>query len=71
MAALPLIAGLPPDCTLYAGCRVRVVAINPTTGAAVTGVRVANVSLFVRNVGAGASADLAYGQWRLVPGPGA
>lgn len=69
MAAEPLVAALPPDLTLYAGCVVRLVAIDPTTGATVAGVNVGNVSLFVRNVGGGALDELDFGPFRLVVGP--
>jgi hypothetical protein len=69
--AQPLTASLPPDLALYAGCSVRVIALDPTTGATVTGVRLANVSLYIQNVGEGALQDFAEGEWSLVPGPGA
>lgn len=69
--AQPLIAPLPPDLALYAGCTIRVRAISPTTGANITGVTLSNVSLFVRNVGGGANEALASGSFQLVPGPGA
>lgn len=45
MAASQLIAPLPP-LTLDAGCTVTVEAINPTTGAAVSGVTVSQVTLY-------------------------
>lgn len=45
MAAYQLLAGLPP-LTLDAGCTVTVEAINPTTGAAVTGVTVSSVTIY-------------------------
>lgn len=45
--AAPLIAGLPPDLVLGAGYVIRLAALDPTTGAAVAGVVLADVSLFV------------------------
>jgi hypothetical protein len=48
--AQPLIAGLPPDCELSAGYVIRVVALDPTTGATVTGVTLSDVSLFVTDL---------------------
>lgn len=50
MAAEPLIAGLPPDCELSAGYVIRIVALDPTTGATVTGVTLSDVSLFVTDM---------------------
>ncbi len=46
----PLIAGLPPDCELEAGYTIRVTALDPATGAQVTGVQLSDVSLFVTDV---------------------
>lgn len=46
----PLIAGLPPECILSAGYVVRVTALDPTTGAEVTGVVLGDVSLFVTDL---------------------
>lgn len=46
--AAPLIASLPLDLVLSSGYVVRVVALVPTTGAAVTGVRVTDLAFQVR-----------------------
>ncbi len=46
----PLIAGLPPDCELASGYIVRVTALDPTTGAQVTGVQLSDVSIFCTDV---------------------
>ena len=46
----PLIAGLPPDCELASGYIVRVAALDPTTGAQVTGVQLSDVSIFCTDV---------------------
>jgi hypothetical protein len=42
------IAGLPP-LTLDAGCTITIEAISPTTGAAVTGVTVSQVTIYADN----------------------
>jgi hypothetical protein len=39
-----------PIYTLDAGCTITVEAISPTTGAAVTGVTVSNVTIYADNV---------------------
>lgn len=46
--AQPLVAGLPPSLALSSGYVIRLTALDPTTGAAVSGVRVTDVSYFVR-----------------------
>lgn len=46
----PLIAGLPPDCQLSAGFVIRLTALDPTTGVAVTGVEITEGSLLVTDV---------------------
>lgn len=43
----PLIAGLPPECVLSAGYVIRLTALDPTTGAVVTGVTLTDVSILV------------------------
>jgi hypothetical protein len=67
--AQPLIAPMPPSCTLGVDCTVEVVAISPTDGSTITGVTVANWSTYVES--AGGVSDLAYGPFMLVPGPAA
>lgn len=71
----PLIAGLPPDLDLDSGWEIVLAALDPTTGAAVAGVKVTNASLMVRNLagggGSGGGATLEAGAFQLVPGPGA
>lgn len=56
MAANQLIAPL-PLLTLETGCTVTVEALSPTTGAAVTGVTVAQVALYATNVQPGQTLD--------------
>lgn len=65
------IGSLPADMTLYAGCIIRVNAIDPFTGAAIPNVVVSNVSLFVTNQTGGPGTALESGPFKLVPGPGA
>jgi hypothetical protein len=65
--AEPLIAGLPPDCPLVNGCTIEFVAIDPVTGNAVTGVTIANASIYVTSTGS--PGDLASGPFMLVVGP--
>ena len=64
--AQPLIVTLPPNLDLWPGCIIRVTAVDPTTGATVAGVRVANISFegFSETEGV-----LAYGPFMLVTGP--
>ncbi len=58
-----------PNIDLDSGCTVVFEAINPTTGAAVTGVTISNALLRVDYAGAGS--DSGAGPFLLVPGPGA
>lgn len=62
---------MPPDLDLGDGYVIRLAALDPTTGAAVTGVVVTDVSIFGTNLGATAASSFAYGPFMLVPGPGA
>jgi hypothetical protein len=65
----PFIQPLPPDLSLYAGCVVRVTAIDPSTGNTVAGVTVSNVSLFVTNLRGDSTDALDFGPFKLVLGP--
>lgn len=67
--AEPLIAPMPPNCSLGVDCTVEVVAISPTDGSTITGVTVANYSIYIETAASGAT--LSYGPFMLVPGPGA
>lgn len=66
--AQPLIVALPPGLELWGGCTVSVAALDPSTGAPVAGVNVANVTLEVE-VTEGSEADLEVGPFMLTPGP--
>jgi hypothetical protein len=41
----PLIVSLPPNLDLWPGCIIRVTAVSATTGATVSGVNVAKISI--------------------------
>jgi hypothetical protein len=68
---IPQIAGLPPNLDLDAGYQLVFTAINATTGAQIGGVAVTDATIRAQNVGGTDAADLAFGPFRLVPGPGA
>lgn len=64
-------APMPPDLDLTGGFTIRLVAIDPTTGATVSGVTILSLVMMV-NTGPGTSPiDLAVGPYLLVPGLGA
>jgi hypothetical protein len=67
--ATPYIAPLPPDTGLTSGDTVQFVAIDPTTGNAVSGVTISNVSIYVDSSGNATLEQL--GPFLRVPGPGA
>ena len=67
--AAPLLSALPPNLNLWAGCVVRVTAIDPTTGNTVAGVNVSDVSLEVTNLTGGPNEALVSGPFMFVPGP--
>lgn len=67
--AAPQKEPLPPNCTLDYGCTVEFAAISPTTGAAITGVKVSNANIYVETTATGET--LSYGPFMFVPGPGA
>lgn len=69
--AAPMKTALPPDMGLSAGYIIRFNAIDPTTGANVSGVTFTNAVLHVRNLTGGPAEALASGPFMLVPGPGA
>ena len=71
MSAPAYIQSMPPDMLLSDGYTIRLSAIDPTTGADVTGVTVTDYSIFGANLAAIPNEDYAYGPFMLVPGPGA
>ena len=68
--AQPLTVALPPNLVLWAGCTIRVTALDPTTGNTVAGVTVSDVSLECDQL-SGTTDALAFGPFMFVPGPGA
>jgi hypothetical protein len=65
----PYDAPMPPDLELAGTYTVRLLALDPTSGAVVPGVIVSQVVMMV-NAGAGTTVDeLAVGPFMLVPGP--
>lgn len=66
--AQPLIAPLPPDLDLPSGYKVQLSAVDPTTGATVTGVNISQFSLLVTDVTGGGGSGLTVGPFMLVPG---
>lgn len=70
--AIPLDIRMPPDLDLQDGYTLRVTALDPTTGALVSGVSIQTVVLTASqgstNVGSGGGGP---GEWLIVPGPGA
>ncbi len=65
--AKPLIVPLPSGLELWGDCEIRVTALDPATGAEVTGVKVSNVTLEVDQTAGG---SLVFGPFKLVTGPG-
>ena len=69
--AMPLIAPMPDNVDIDAYWTLQVTALDPTDGSVVSGVNVSTFSLEVVNLSGGPDADLGYGPFMLVPGPGA
>ena len=69
--AQPLEIPLPPNFDLDDTYQIRVTAIDPTTGAVVSGVNVGAVTLMVDNLSGGSLASGTFGPFMLVPGPAA
>lgn len=57
--AAPLKTGLPPECVLASGYIVRLVALDATTGAEVSGVQLSDISFFVTDLIGAAGDDTA------------
>jgi hypothetical protein len=67
--AKPLIADLPIDLVLASGYQIRLVALDPTTGATISGVTVTDVAFQVRpvNIGPGGVSESGAPSPLLVP----
>jgi hypothetical protein len=61
--AQPLTVALPPELELWGGCTIRVTALDPTTGATMSGVLVENIVIDVDNIG---GTDLTSGEFKPV-----
>jgi hypothetical protein len=66
--AKPFAIALPPDHILSGAYTVRLTALDPATGAVVSGVNVSNVTMQVEQLAGG---NLASGPFKFVPGAGA
>lgn len=67
--AAPMIAPLPPGIVLSGDYTVRFTALDPTTGATVSGVTVSGATIQLDNPSGAAPAALQAGPFMLVPGP--
>jgi len=67
----PQDAAMPPDLDLDAGYTLRLTAVDPGTGALVAGVNVTSATLTVELLGASTGTPALFGDWFLIPGPGA
>lgn len=64
-------APMPPELELSGGFTVRLTAIDPTTGAVVSGVTIEQLVMMVNTLPGTVPGDLGVGPFQLVPGPGA
>lgn len=62
---------MPQDLLLQSGYSLRVTAVDVTNGALVSGVKVGTVVITADGGSVSGQGNLEYGQWFLVPGPGA
>lgn len=67
---IPLTAPMPPGLDLRDGWTIRFNALDPDTGAEVSGVSVNNASLTIVSLTADTPDTLQSGPFVLVPGPG-
>ena len=70
--AAPVNAGMPDAQHLQAGYTLRVTTLDPGTGNLVAGAKVTTVVIDADVITAdGGIGSIVYGDWMLVPGPGA
>jgi len=66
-----LTAPMPPELDLDGQYTIRLTAVDPNTGAIVSGVTVSNLVIMVIDLTGGGGQGLGVGAFELVPGPGA
>lgn len=66
--AKPYDASMPAELDLTGGYTIQLTALDPGSGATVSGITVSNLVLLVNTVGATVPTDLAVGPYLLVPG---
>lgn len=64
-------AAMPANLDLGGNYTLRLTAIDPVTGNIVSGITVSNLAIYVSDVGSDQVTDLGFGDFLLVPGPGA
>lgn len=69
--AQPLAASMPPDLDLDGNYTIRLTALDPVSGAVVSGVTVSALAMLIAPLGGTTPGDLAVGPYLLVPGAGA
>ena len=67
--AQPLTVSFPPDLVLTDGWLVTITAVDPTTGATVSGVKISEALIQVEVLEGAGGASLSSGPFMLVPGP--
>jgi len=67
--AQKITASMPEGMDLDNSFTIQWAALDPSTGAAVSGVKVSNVGMLVAQVSPGTADDLAVGPFMIVPGP--
>jgi hypothetical protein len=67
----PLTVALPPNLVLTDGWKVTIAAVDPTTGADVSGVKITEALIQVEVIEGVGGESLNSGPFMLVPGPGA
>jgi hypothetical protein len=68
--AQPLTVPFPPNLVLTDGWVVKIAAVDPTTGADVSGVEITEALLQVEVIEGAGGAALSSGPFMFVPGPG-
>lgn len=65
----PLMVPLTPGITVESGYTIRLTALDPTSGAVVSGVNISQSAILATNLTSGPSQQLQSGPYVLVPGP--